>query len=548
MNKVLTSLGLFKVNKIKKIISDILFISKLTGVNKKKIRILFSVLLANLTVFFDILVILSFANLIKESDVSPEFYIEFILENIYLLPIIVIFRFLFIFVERINIQALQLQVEQSLRTHLMQEVFNKSNYSVADAYFYVNELSRHVSYFYGSLASSLNYFLQIGVYSIYLAATNTSIVVYFFLGSITLFFPTKYFLKKGRIYVHQAYENEHKTLETIQKVLENIYLIKILSTTKRELDEFKKILNRYYSSVLNNFKFGAINNITPNFVTIFILSVLISFYNFAKILTLEFIGVMLRLFQTLGNFNNTLNLVINSHVHLEKLNLLERNKVKPKVDAFIKNSNMDKNIAIKLTNVSFGYFGSEELLFENLDLSFDKNIHTVVTGDNGSGKSTLLGLLSGILMPIDGSVECFSDRFAYVGATPLIINGTLKENLLYGNTIDIPDKEIFELIESYKLFADEEELILDKKITNKSLSSGQMQKISFIRALLSNPKILILDESTSNLDLDSRKLINEQLMKEKITIINSTHSTGEINYDFHLHIDTIEGKRFLRSI
>ena len=67
---------------------------------------------------------------------------------------------------------------------------------------------------------------------------------------------------------------------------------------------------------------------TPNFVTIFILSILIAFYDLAKLISLEFIGVMLRLFQTLGNFNNTLNLVINSHVHLEKLNNLERNKVK----------------------------------------------------------------------------------------------------------------------------------------------------------------------------------------------------------------------------
>ena len=251
------------MDKFKIIISDVFFVSKLTGVNKKKLRIFFSVFLANMTVFFDILVILSFANLIDNTNTSPAFYISFVLDNIYLLPLIVIFRFLFIFIERVNIQSLQLQVEESLRTHLMEEVFNKSNYSVADAYFYVNELSRHVSYFYGSLASSLNYFLQILVYSLYLSTTNLSTVIYFFGGSILLFFPTKYFLKRGRNYVHEAYENEHKTLETIQKVLENIYLIKILSTTKRELDDFKKTLRNYYSSVLNNFKFGAINNITP---------------------------------------------------------------------------------------------------------------------------------------------------------------------------------------------------------------------------------------------------------------------------------------------
>ena len=110
----------------------------------------------------------------------------------------------------------------------MKEVFEKNNYSVADAYFYVNELSRNVSYFYGSIASSLNYFVQILVYSAYLVFTSLNIVVYFFAGALMLFFPTRYFLIKGRGFIHEAYENEHKTLENIQKVLENIYLIKFI--------------------------------------------------------------------------------------------------------------------------------------------------------------------------------------------------------------------------------------------------------------------------------------------------------------------------------
>ena len=148
----------------------------MTNVNKKKLRILFSVLLANFTVLFDILVILVFAYIIEDSNSEPSIYIKFIIENIYLLPFLVVLRFLFIYVERINIQSLQLQVEENLRTHLMKEVFEKSNYSVADAYFYVNELSRNVSYFYGSIASSLNYFLQILVYSVYLLVTSLTMV------------------------------------------------------------------------------------------------------------------------------------------------------------------------------------------------------------------------------------------------------------------------------------------------------------------------------------------------------------------------------------
>tara|TARA_B100000575_G_scaffold294584_1_gene311786 strand:- start:6696 stop:8303 length:1608 start_codon:yes stop_codon:yes gene_type:complete len=535
------------VTKFKKIFQDIIFVSRLTNVNKKKIRIFLSVFLANCTVLFDILVILVFANIIENSQTDERIYVEFIKDNIYLLPLIVVLRFLFIFIERINIQSLQLQVEENLRTHLMQEVFNKNNYSVADAYFYINELSRNVSYFYGSIASSINYFLQIVVYSAYLLLTSLNIVAYFFFGAMILFFPTRYFLIKGREYIHDAYENEHKTLENIQRVLENIYLIKILSTTNREVENFKITLRKYYSSVLNNFKFGAINNITPNFITIFILAVLLAFFDFVRFLTLEFIGVMLRLFQTLGNFNNTLNLVFNSHVHLEKLNSLEQNKVNDVTNVLIFDKNLE-NKAIKLDNISFKYFGNDSYIFENLSLEIDKDTHTVITGDNGSGKSTLLGLVSGILIPEKGRVTLYSKKLAYVGATPLIINGTLRENIMYGNDKSISDDEIIDFANSFKLFEKNEDLDLNKRISNKTLSSGQMQKVSFIRAIVSRPDILILDEATSNLDVDSREIVKTQLSKLNLTIINSTHNSDEVAFDSKLQIEVSHGSRVVRNI
>ena len=75
-----------------------------------------------------------------------------------------------------------------------------------------------------------------------------------------------------------------------------------------------------------------------------------------------------------------------------------------------------------------------------------------------------------------------------------------------------------------------------------------MQKISFIRAMLSKPDILILDESTSNLDFDSKNIIRSQLKRSKLTIINSTHNTEEVDFDIRLNIDVNKETRTLRFI
>ena len=130
----------------------------------------------------------------------------------------------------------------------------------------------------------------------------------------------------------------------------------------------------------------------------------------------------------------------------------------------------------------------------------------------------------------------------------MIIKGSLKDNLLYGNKNKIQDNELISYIKKFKLFNEVQSDELNIEVTNKSLSSGQMQKISFIRALLSNPELLILDESTSNIDINSKKEINTQLNKLDITIINSTHNVQELNYDAHIEIDIVDNKRVLRTV
>ncbi len=72
------------------------------------------------------------------------------------------------------------------------------------------------------------------------------------------------------------------------------------------------------------------------------------------------------------------------------------------------------------------------------------------------------------------------------------------------------------------------------------MSSGQIQKISFIRSILSDAKILLLDESTSNLDIETKNFIFNILSTKNITIINSTHNKEDFQYDHHIKIDVGE--------
>ena len=177
-------------------------------------------------------------------------------------------------------------------------------------------------------------------------------------------------------------------------------------------------------------------------------------------------------------------------------------------------------------------------------MEIKENTHTVITGQNGSGKSTLLGLISGMLIHQKGTINIAKEKLGYIGPTPLILSTTLKENLLYGNKLKITDKKIIETCELFNLDEEINEDYLNRQVTNTSLSSGQMQKVGFIRAILSNVEILLLDESTSNLDRNTKSLILNILTKNNITVVNSTHDpTSFQKVDRHLQIDIIENNR-----
>ena len=527
-----------------KFYKDLIFVSKIVDTSNKKLKILISVLFSNLVIVCDLIVIILFAHIIDNSA-HENFVINEILlfsdRNKYFLPVIVLLRFLFVYLDRMNLEILKLKIQESLRLYFIKEVFDKGNYSISDAFFYVNSLSIHVSTFYGSLAALISFLLQILIFSSYLILTNTEVVGVFALGAFIFYFPTKFFVKMLRKYSHQSYLSLQEINKNVEKVLDNLYLIKILKKINYEISNYNKTQKNFLDAQINNLKFGTLNSILPNFVTVFILAILLGFFNFNDILTLEFIGILLRLFQTLGNFNRSLSITTNTHVHLEQLHNIDKNKgisnIENFKDVYSLEEINDSSVAVKFTNVDFKYFNSENEIFSNLNFDIKKNKHTVITGQNGSGKSTILGLISGVFYASSGKVDCYAQNIGYIGAKPMIFNGSLRENLLYGTKKEITDHQLNEYLVKFSVFNTPEENSLDSEVSNKSLSSGQMQKISFIRALLMEVDLLILDESTSNLDDDSKKLIFDILNNFELTIINSTHNLSSfINYDEHIKI------------
>ncbi len=533
---------------IKKIIAEVLYVSKLTGTNNKKVLIVMSVFFSQLAAITDLSLIAVFSYFITGENTQILFVnnlLDYFSENQYLILIIVISRFFFQYSQSMMLKQLEYKVDKNLKIYLLKEIYDKRNYSVADSYFYINVLAGHVSFFYTSIAAFLNSLFQIGIFSFYLFASQPNSIFAFLASGIVLAIPTRILIKKARSYIHISYEKGKESNSEVQRAVENMFLIKILKKENEEINSFTNTLESFNQSMLKNHSYSLFTGYLPSFVTLFLLSSIFAFTTFQSFLTLDFIGVTLKLFQSLGGLSGSANKIINSHVHIEKFHDLDKNKLVNKKENFV----LTNENQIEFNNVNFKYFNSEENIFENINFKIKKNTHTLIVGPNGSGKSTLMGLISGIYFSQSGKVNSFSDKFGYIGATPLIFDASLRENLIYGNKNKINDEDLIESLRELDTFKEEKGYVLDRPVSNKTLSSGQMQKIAFIRAFVSDAEILLLDEATANLDAKSKKYIFNILLNKNLTIINSTHDPDSFeNIDSILKISLENGNRAIDII
>ena len=165
------------------------------------------------------------------------------------------------------------------------------------------------------------------------------------------------------------------------------------------------------------------------------------------------------------------------------------------------------NSLIKINNIT--HIINNKKIIDIDKLSITKEGISFIIGPNGAGKTTLLKILSRIIAPTYGTVEYLSDyESAYVFQDPIFLNRTVVENLKYVLEIKM-NKRLACEDEHIGNILDEYQLLHIKNVNANDLSGGEKQIISLIRAILTRPKILFLDEPTSNLDSIYKDMIQK---------------------------------------
>lgn len=210
----------------------------------------------------------------------------------------------------------------------------------------------------------------------------------------------------------------------------------------------------------------------------------------------------------------------------------------------------DEKVDVEVKNLSFSY-GEKEVL-KDLNMKIKSNKITAIVGESGCGKSTLAKLVGGFERNYDGEIlynglseisnDSLNENIMLVDNTPYFFKESLRYNLKMANKNADDDKlrKVLEEVGLYSYFKNIGGLDSILESAGNNLSGGQKQRLAIGRALLKGPKILILDESISNIDKESEDLILNliQKLKEKMTIILITHRLNTVlQADYIYYLD-----------
>ncbi len=355
---------------------------------------------------------------------------------------------------------------------------------------------------------------------------------------------------------------KRKNLESLQslggmsaEIQESLENFKVIVAFNR-LDYFRKKFNEaneknYTASVgagVASNIFVPIYGLASNIAQLIVLSFgiyLISAGNFTIGLLIGFLLYVNSFYnplRQLGSLWASLQLALAALDRISEVLALKSNMV------VIPSHHVKSEFLMEFKNVTFGY-PNGKIVLKNIELGFKKGHTYALVGPTGGGKTTTASLMARLYDPTEGTVVLDgkdirsydpaerAKKIGFILQEPFLFTGTLRENILYGNAkyLHYTNEELREILEQHslsKLLARFEQG-LDTKIATSgdAISLGQKQLIAFIRAVIREPEMLILDEATANIDTVTEQLLDEILNKlpKQTTKIIIAHRLNTIN-------------------
>ena len=341
-------------------------------------------------------------------------------------------------------------------------------------------------------------------------------------------------------------------VENLSEIIGNIKLIKGFVRNDFMIKKYKKIFNTHSKSAVDSgtlsYGFSAV------YQPLGILAIVSSTIFFQTLLIADFAVIMWTLVQSLplaGRLLATHSNIINSYASYEQISKIQN--IADQNQENLTNNSIDKIDNIKLENISFAY--DNKNILKNISFAIKKGQLIAISGISGSGKSTLIDLIMGFQSPDKGlikvndinlntlNMDCYRKLIGYVPQDNHIFTGSLRSNLTFAK-LDATDKDIYRAIN----FADANKIIkdlsqdLDSKVSDggSNFSGGQKQKIALSRAILKDPDLYLLDETTSSLDKISESTIfqNFKKLKNNSAMLLITHNISSlINVDYIYFIE-----------
>lgn len=373
-------------------------------------------------------------------------------------------------------------------------------------------------------------------------------VVMLFLYGIIVFVYNKPIKKINRKIMEMNSKVTSQFIETVN----GIEAIKAFNQEDNEKEKTDKLYRKFLKKVFN----GGVLSLSQQTVTMFVAVVgelVILWIGAAYVIKGELtIGELITFNALLGYFIEPIKNLINLQPQIQTA-VVAADRLGEILDISPEYENNDMcttyDSEIKFDNLIISHlnfrYGTRDLVLKDINLEIKHGEKIAFVGESGSGKTTLAKLLVRLYEQEKGNIKLDSVdirdfpisqiryNFSYISQNAFLFSGTIKENLLFGNS-DASDNDILRVCKICELeeYINSLPLKYNTRIeeNGKNLSGGQKQRLAIARALLKNPKILIMDEATSNLDYITEKTIENTINKfsKNMTTIIIAHRLSTI--------------------